>query len=448
MSEPASCVPGVHNDDPAAYRTPWSCKNLGDPRTPCAANGNCVDDPDCCGNSGVCMEKDQYWAVCMSEPSRCRPGLHNDDPVQYRTPWSCDVLGRVSAIEDNFYKWVPGEWTMCSEPCGGGIHTRSMGCVDSDGKAADSFLCEANTGHEALTRMICNVDDCDTYKWVEGTFGTECSKDCAGGVQRRTNKCVAESTGSEVDASSCEGQAPPAAEQPCNADVVCEDAIFYWVASPWSATCEAASCTGKQTRDVSCQKGDGTPAADADCTPANKPSPAQDCTEPCPTFEWKACAWGECTAQCGGPASLMTGMQSRQEMCQDADGKLVDASLCDPTTSEAVKAGCNSDTKCTGFNWMTTEWGPCLDGQRSRTAHCHAANGGNALKEDCPAENEPALEKSCEAFTCDAVLDEDAFAGGAGKDTGKEDMSGAGALAPLLRGSFAVCSVLLSTLWL
>jgi len=37
----------------------------------------------------TCFIKNEEWAVC--QPS-CKLGNHTEDPVDFRTEWSCDVL--------------------------------------------------------------------------------------------------------------------------------------------------------------------------------------------------------------------------------------------------------------------------------------------------------------------------------------------------------------------
>ena len=56
---------------------------------------NCLTSK-CCQDLGfLCYQKDQYYAQCRSE---CQPGINPDDPPQYRTPWSCNVLGELTPV--------------------------------------------------------------------------------------------------------------------------------------------------------------------------------------------------------------------------------------------------------------------------------------------------------------------------------------------------------------
>jgi hypothetical protein len=60
----------------------------GDPGT-CPSNA-CLRSPNCCSAGLTCFEKDQFFAQCMET---CKPGVSPNDPPQYRTPWTCRVLG-------------------------------------------------------------------------------------------------------------------------------------------------------------------------------------------------------------------------------------------------------------------------------------------------------------------------------------------------------------------
>lgn len=90
----ASCEPGPHETDPEEYRTPWSCELSGEPpkAVPCSGTGKACKKSKCCALSAdSCFEKDETWAQCM--PGPCKPGIHEEDPKEYQSPWSCEILG-------------------------------------------------------------------------------------------------------------------------------------------------------------------------------------------------------------------------------------------------------------------------------------------------------------------------------------------------------------------
>ena len=87
-------APGIHLDDPPEWQTPWSCEIVGADRTGagrCSTSyrGNCLNNPRCCDGSFTCFERDSIYGACLPT---CRPGIHWQDPPQYRFPWSCRAI--------------------------------------------------------------------------------------------------------------------------------------------------------------------------------------------------------------------------------------------------------------------------------------------------------------------------------------------------------------------
>eukprot|EP00930_Biecheleria_cincta_P104842 TRINITY_DN9728_c0_g1_i1.p1 TRINITY_DN9728_c0_g1~~TRINITY_DN9728_c0_g1_i1.p1 ORF type:complete len:493 (-),score=77.13 TRINITY_DN9728_c0_g1_i1:231-1709(-) len=69
----------------------------------CAGDTENCQSSMCCSTAGrTCFEKDATWASCRAS---CTPGISPDDPPEYRTPWSCQVLPVVfqgSVLPRNF----------------------------------------------------------------------------------------------------------------------------------------------------------------------------------------------------------------------------------------------------------------------------------------------------------------------------------------------------------
>lgn len=95
------CVPGKDPTDPKEFRTPWSCDLVAGataaaPAAPAAdadgcteTGGDCRASRCCASKHDTCYEKDSEWAACKKA---CEPGKHDDDPKDYRTPWTCNIL--------------------------------------------------------------------------------------------------------------------------------------------------------------------------------------------------------------------------------------------------------------------------------------------------------------------------------------------------------------------
>jgi hypothetical protein len=108
------------------------------------------------------------------------------------------------------YKYHMGEWSECSENCGGGTQNRTVECKSSVGQVVDDTFC---TDDKPLSNQACNLRDCETYKYVVSDW-SRCSNDCGGGTQTRTVECQS-SSGNSVAGSLCTGTAP-VTSQDCN----------------------------------------------------------------------------------------------------------------------------------------------------------------------------------------------------------------------------------------
>jgi len=55
----------------------------------CSSIGEDCRQTKCCKGGLTCFEKNQHWASCRAT---CTPGIHEWDPVEYQTPWSCTIV--------------------------------------------------------------------------------------------------------------------------------------------------------------------------------------------------------------------------------------------------------------------------------------------------------------------------------------------------------------------
>lgn len=85
------------------------------------------------------------------------------------------------------YNWAVGVPGACSATCGGGTANRSVTCQDAQQNVADDSFC---TQEKPSTTVPCNTQSCNfTYTWSPGAYGT-CSETCGGGTQTRSLGCV------------------------------------------------------------------------------------------------------------------------------------------------------------------------------------------------------------------------------------------------------------------
>jgi len=85
------CTAGEpQSSDPPERRSPWQCTPLTPSEQDCAKSGEDCSHLGCCVDKQMkCFRKDAHWASCSHS---CIPGLRLDDPIEYRTPWSCHQI--------------------------------------------------------------------------------------------------------------------------------------------------------------------------------------------------------------------------------------------------------------------------------------------------------------------------------------------------------------------
>uniref|UniRef100_A0A8D0L0W6 ADAM metallopeptidase with thrombospondin type 1 motif 7 n=1 Tax=Sphenodon punctatus TaxID=8508 RepID=A0A8D0L0W6_SPHPU len=109
--------------------------------------------------------------------------------------------------------WYTSSWRECSEGCGAGEQERLVTCPEFG-------RCD-ETVRPNSTRL-CNPHPCT--KWVVGSWG-QCTATCGGGIQRRQVKCMNTKTEKvEEDSSLCDHEQWPENTQKCNPQdcFVCE----------------------------------------------------------------------------------------------------------------------------------------------------------------------------------------------------------------------------------
>lgn len=433
---PATCSDGMQNQ--GEQGVDCGCTTCSPPCPTCLVCGtiNCGSHGSCVEPNAVCICKDGYTGSrCETPPvdpcagvncgthgacnagkcacfsgwtgpacetvlaPTCTDGIQNSDEA------GIDCGGTVAkCFTCPNHQWSPDAWSTCSKTCGGGVQARTVNCMDTTTSTAVSANFCGNA-HTFTTSQQCNVDACPTYTWQAGTWGP-CSTACNGGVQTRTVECLS-SAGNVVVTTGCDLAVKPAVQQDCNT-VACT--LPRWVADTWTA-CTATCGGGSQTRTVQCQDQDNKMIAEALCVANEKPTLQQSCNlMSCDSYRWKACpTFYPCTAQCNG-GGAMAGIQYRDVFCvRSSDSAAVDSSLCDtqtqPTTSLSV---CNTQP-CSNYNWMADgNWGPCTLQKetglylRTRTFHCHAADGTTVLRQNCvdKAGKLPIASIPCTAGTC------------------------------------------------
>ncbi len=113
------------------------------------------------------------------------------------------------------FNWVPGSWSSCSATCGGGSRSRSVTCQNGLNVIVNDSNC---TAAKPNTNGACNSHSCSyNYTWVSGSWGT-CSQTCGGGTQSRSLGCKRDD-GVYVPHTLCSAGSRPSISRACNGHV-------------------------------------------------------------------------------------------------------------------------------------------------------------------------------------------------------------------------------------
>ena len=154
-----------------------------------------------------------------------------------------------------------GEWSECTQTCGGGMTKRSRQCVvpkRRNGKSLeDENEEELPCPGPSMSVLFCNLEDCppSVFEWTQWSSWSDCSRECGDkGNRHRQRECeivesVAKSQGLVVSPkdANCPGKKTEAGKcniRPCS----------QWTEWGTWTTCSASCGDGQQSRKRSCKK--------------------------------------------------------------------------------------------------------------------------------------------------------------------------------------------------
>jgi len=367
-------------------------------------NINCGSYGNCDSNSGTCICTDGWTgAQCHLQPyGTCTDGIKNGDEAGV----DCGGTNCTSACKS--YVFAENGYGKCSVDCGKGTQSVAVVCMHPNGMIMpNDTQCIAANAHPISSKRECVKSPCAVYTWVANAPWGECSQTCNVGIQTRPIQCHSSIGDVLVDPSKCDPTNKPIETQTCNNNgLTCTAA--HWVVSGWGE-CDRSCGGGNSNRAVFCVDTNGNKVNIKEC--------AKDTTQyttdracnlnSCEVYAWENCPlWEPCTSECGGGYGML-GVQYKDVFCRNSKSVVVDPSKCDLSKKpNNEKNGCNPQP-CTRYNWMADgPWGPCTNGQRIRTFHCHAPDGANAPRKDCidAAIPLPPATMNCQENVCPTIF--------------------------------------------
>uniref|UniRef100_F6XPL8 A disintegrin and metalloproteinase with thrombospondin motifs 18 n=1 Tax=Ornithorhynchus anatinus TaxID=9258 RepID=F6XPL8_ORNAN len=217
--------------------------------------------------------------------------------------------------------WVPGEWSPCSQTCGGGHQSRRVQCIQKktfqNAEAVAHSLCPVSTPPQI---QLCNSHACPP-EWSAGPW-SQCSKTCGRGSRRREVYCKSYKKADVLPEGLCAGVSRPDGHEGCVLSRCPKNERLQWVLSAWSQ-CSATCGLGVRKREMKCSEkalqGKLLPFPERRCRNIRKPDWMLEevCSlRPCPSHSghnlltgWCTSPWQKCTVTCGG------GVQTRTVQC-------------------------------------------------------------------------------------------------------------------------------------
>lgn len=224
--------------------------------------------------------------LCATVLSWAAPAVAQTDEIIMRKPMR-SMTGDPEAVSRGVAAWRSGPWSAPSTTCGVSTETRTVACVGAAGQASAGAC--PGTRPEA-SRTVPRYEGC-TYSWLQGE--PVFPKGCGTVTGTRTVACM-RSDGQSADDAACGSAGAKPATQVGSIDY--STCTFGWSTGIWSAYGSTCSDTASRSRTVSCQRSDGTLAADAKCTETRP-----DVSESTAIYTGCAYAWysvpGACTGQ-------------------------------------------------------------------------------------------------------------------------------------------------------
>ncbi|XP_063930505.1 A disintegrin and metalloproteinase with thrombospondin motifs 9-like isoform X2 [Zophobas morio] len=312
-------------------------------------------------------------------------------------------------------RWTDVSRGPCSVNCGEGLRTVNHQCmkIDTTKENYDHY-------YEVVDHKHCNhlrkppdhepcQGLCESTRW-EYTSWSECSVTCGGGTQRRSAKCVDDSS-HVMDDSHC-FKSEKVTEQVCNVRK-----CPVWESREWTP-CSVTCGRGFRTKPYFCHV-DGKVLDPSACDSRQRHIEKEDCFER-PCAGWSVGGWSECSATCGD------GISNRKVICRNLDDnqpiqetfcagilKPNDTKFCkitDCTQTLPYQRRFDNDIMTNsitsydrGFRWITGAWSPCSKscggGISSRMVVCRNEFGEEHEK-FCPLNVVPVNRIDCNTHQC------------------------------------------------
>eukprot|EP00057_Strongylocentrotus_purpuratus_P023085 XP_011677559.1 PREDICTED: ADAMTS-like protein 2 isoform X1 [Strongylocentrotus purpuratus] len=344
-----------------------------------------------------------FWRITAKMPcsATCGRGIIRDyaycvdaeeeqvDDTKCDTETKPDVIAKECAGKPCEPRWEAGSWSNCLGDCDASYRFRTVHCWLLMGQGLDSSVpnerCNQTTKPDIT--VPCDENDCGP-QWIVSEW-SRCSETCGQGRETRRVTCS--------DGNRCDATNRPESERSC----IITPCV--WTTSSWSpctGTCEV------QSRRVFCiAESTNSRVQDSSCAGIEVPLSIQICGgSPCPS-KWVPQTWGQCQGDCQNSfhrrAVVCQGISRSAQLIIYPDSS---CSLNPPVKRlRCVMPNCQEQRR-SAADWMSSAWKPCSvtcgKGMQTREVRCLI---GGRLSDHCDASSRPTSNRECFKPACNTV---------------------------------------------
>ncbi|XP_050511629.1 A disintegrin and metalloproteinase with thrombospondin motifs 9 isoform X2 [Diabrotica virgifera virgifera] len=323
----------------------------------------------------------------------------------------------------NTYKWVPENWSTCSETCGeGGRRKQQFRCLNDAGQE-NYHMCERSLKPNVFA--ACNQFACP--RWVTGDWSPNCDANCE---RYRAVRC-ADHSGKAVADSQCDSSRKPEhltkcrlSECPYITNSVSRryfdssekgEKRYRWKMGPWKP-CSNKCGKGNRRRHIECEDSlNEITVVDTLCRHLKKPRATRPCERYSCKFAWTEGYWSACSASCG------TGVKKRNVTCHRVykggaidpiplpdlyQNKIHHQNYCSVYNKPPVTAKCILSQCGDQYIWRPGPWKQCSHacgrrGRQVRAIPCvNVWTHQRVPRSYCRANLKPPRKRKCNQWRC------------------------------------------------
>ncbi|XP_074026740.1 ADAM metallopeptidase with thrombospondin type 1 motif A isoform X3 [Leptinotarsa decemlineata] len=321
------------------------------------------------------------------------------------------------------WKWVPDNWSACSQSCGtGGRSKQLFRCIDDIGNQND-LMCDTNLRPNNVVQ--CNNIPCP--KWITGGWSPSCDSNCE---KYRQVRCIGHS-GTILNDNDCDDSLKPENNTKCKL-TECPyisntvngryfdssetgDKRYRWKVGPWKK-CSNSCGKGTRRRHIGCEDAlNEIMVVDSFCRNLKRPKQTKPCAKYVCKYAWIDSYWSDCSASCGN------GLKTRNVTCHRVhhggvidpiplpdlyQNKIHHQNYCSVYNKPPITAKCLLSYCDDQYIWQPGPWRGCSHkcgrkGRQTRVISCVNVRTKQKVHQNfCRKNLKPRRKRKCNQWRC------------------------------------------------